>query len=39
LMVGFTHVRAFLRRDILWAGMDEDTYWEERDHKTEKLTD
>jgi C4-dicarboxylate transporter/malic acid transport protein len=37
LTVGFHHVRAFLRRDILWEGKDEDTYWEQRDHKMEKL--
>ncbi|KAJ6544094.1 voltage-dependent anion channel-domain-containing protein [Mycena capillaripes] len=37
LAVGFSHVKAFVRRDILWEGKDEDTYWGERDHKTEKL--
>ncbi|KAJ7722408.1 voltage-dependent anion channel [Mycena metata] len=37
LAVGFQHVRALVRKDILWAGKDEDTYRGERDHKTEKL--
>ncbi|KAF7349838.1 Malic acid transport protein [Mycena venus] len=34
LAVGFNHVRALLRRDILWEGKDEDTYWSELHHKT-----
>ncbi|KAJ7183651.1 voltage-dependent anion channel [Mycena filopes] len=37
LALGVRHVRAFVRRDILWEGKDEDTYWTERDHKGEKL--
>ncbi|KAJ7719498.1 voltage-dependent anion channel [Mycena metata] len=36
LAVGWQHARAFVRRDILSQGKDEDTYWGERDHKTEK---
>ncbi|KAJ6452453.1 voltage-dependent anion channel [Mycena sanguinolenta] len=34
LLVGFHHVRAFMRRDILCEGRDEDTYWGELHHKT-----
>ncbi|KAF8187567.1 malic acid transport protein [Mycena galopus ATCC 62051] len=34
LAVGFQHVRAFVRRDILCEGKDEDTYWGELHHKT-----
>ncbi|KAJ6571097.1 voltage-dependent anion channel [Mycena capillaripes] len=34
LVVGFHHVRAFLRREILWEGRDENTYWH---HATETL--
>ncbi|KAF7344106.1 Malic acid transport protein [Mycena venus] len=36
LAVGFHHVRAFVRREILWEGKDEDTYWGELHHKTHK---
>jgi C4-dicarboxylate transporter/malic acid transport protein len=36
LFVGTSHVRAVWRGEILSAGKDEDTYWQERDHKTEK---
>ncbi|KAJ7183650.1 voltage-dependent anion channel [Mycena filopes] len=39
LAVGVRHARAFVGRDILWAGKDEDTYWGERDHKGEKLSE
>ncbi|KAJ7212466.1 voltage-dependent anion channel-domain-containing protein, partial [Mycena haematopus] len=34
LLVGFYHGRAFVRRDILCEGRDEDTYWGELHHKT-----
>ncbi|KAJ6479940.1 voltage-dependent anion channel [Mycena vitilis] len=34
LAVGFNHVRALVRREILWEGRDEDTYWH---HTTETL--
>ncbi|KAJ7348391.1 voltage-dependent anion channel [Mycena albidolilacea] len=33
LAVGVNHVRAFVRRDILCQGKDEDTYWDEIHHK------
>ncbi|KAK7017352.1 malic acid transport protein [Favolaschia claudopus] len=39
LAVGTSHVKAVLRRDILWEGKDEDTYWGERDHKMERLVE
>ncbi|KAJ6492555.1 voltage-dependent anion channel [Mycena vitilis] len=37
LAVGYNHVRAFLRKEILWPGKDEDKYWGERDDKAERL--
>ncbi|KAJ7882937.1 voltage-dependent anion channel [Mycena leptocephala] len=36
LAVGFCHIRAFFRRDILSEGRDEDTYWEHH-HTQETL--
>ncbi|KAJ7183652.1 voltage-dependent anion channel [Mycena filopes] len=36
LAVGFQHARALVRRDILWEGKDENTYWGERNRKKEK---
>ncbi|KAJ7315325.1 voltage-dependent anion channel [Mycena albidolilacea] len=39
LAVGFAHARAVWREGVLWEGKDEDTYWGERDHKTEKLVE
>ncbi|KAJ7719483.1 hypothetical protein B0H16DRAFT_1336609 [Mycena metata] len=37
LAVGFQHARAVVRKDILWEGKDENTYWGERNRKSEKL--
>ncbi|KAJ7719497.1 voltage-dependent anion channel [Mycena metata] len=37
LVVGFQHARAVVRKDILWEGKDENTYWGERNRKSEKL--
>jgi tellurite resistance protein TehA-like permease len=39
LAVGYAHARAVWRGEVLWEGKDEDTYWGERDHKTEKLVE
>ncbi|KAF7373731.1 Malic acid transport protein [Mycena sanguinolenta] len=39
LAVGWCHARAAWRGEILSAGKDEDTYWQERDHKLEKLVE
>ncbi|KAK7045074.1 malic acid transport protein [Favolaschia claudopus] len=36
LTVGFNHARAFIRRDILCDGKDEDTYWDEVHHTLHK---
>ncbi|KAJ6465786.1 voltage-dependent anion channel [Mycena sanguinolenta] len=39
LVVGWCHARAVWRGEILSGGKDEDTYWQERDHKMEKLVE